>query len=131
MNSKLLTIEQEKREALWIGLQRALPHRNKVEYEAALNGGTFWLHFVDLSFEDVGLLQLFDEGLIERDPYYPNAPKGTFDNQFPPNAYRLTMKSRRILCDVSLWVFNGELASEDDVKRAAEAYIMKRVAEGR
>jgi len=72
-----------------------------------------WIHFTDWHGM-YDLRRLLDEGLIERHPSLVYRPRGDWQDQFPPDAYRLTAKGRAIAKQPGRWVFRG--AWNDDAK---------------
>lgn len=67
----------------------------------------FWRHFTDLVMADINIDFLRKAQLVwlSDQPYKPNA---TWQDNFPPKAYRLTGKGLAILNQPARWIRTGE-----------------------
>lgn len=98
-----LTPEQSERKAVLYDLCAALP-RNRVAGDLP---DVLWIHFTDwYGFYD--LERLVGAGLLELHPTLTYMPVGDWHDDFPPTAYSLTTKGRRILTHRSTWIFEGD-----------------------
>ncbi len=84
-----------------------------------------WLHFTDWA-GSVDLPLLESEGLLEWDMTKRYIPNGTWQDHFPPNAYRVTLLAWAILRNPSQWVFTGEV----DLKKAEAARLREWAVKG-
>ncbi len=127
-NKRQLTDEQKARESILFDLVRLMPrhYEQNEQYRQILSGAKpLWLHFTDFGLRGIDdIKRLFDEGILEVDQRYSYIPNGTWQDHFPPSAYRLTLKGYRILRYTAQWVFDGRFPVEDDsettVRRISE-----------
>lgn len=104
MSKPAAAVTPQYRRELLVHIYKSLP----ISSRKATLDTVIWLHFTDLTMREIDLELLIGEGLLYFDSAHVYQPDGTWQDDFPPSAYRLTQKALDILGDPARWVHTGE-----------------------